>query len=761
MSGASLRHGLTIMALGFAAGMPSAAAARKPVAPPPPPPATNPNAQEWSLINLTPADVQSASGGASVKVAVLDGLTDCRHSEFAGNPRRCENQQIEGGRYRFYDNHGTHVAGTVAGAKYGVATGANILNYAVFDDRFYVATGDKLINAWRDASRRGATISNMSFGCSQLALCFSAAEVSAMAGSDLASMLFVKAAGNDGVDLVNESIGVSADVAKAAMARTMLVGSVDVSGTISSFSNRPGDNCFLPTGAAGCAEDLKWKHYFIVAPGRDIYSALPGEGYGYMSGTSMASPVVSGAAALLRARWPSLKPEDAALILFGTAKDLGAAGVDNVYGWGLLDVGNAFSAQGNVTVVRPDGSTTTVAGTSLTGSPTMSRLAGVLGDVTVYDKYGRDFGFAESGALQLRPSLYPGRQLVAGRLLAQGGQQDWSSSFFASTHTPRGFLVYGSPGEIARSPLSPDRHARIGVDLPFKNGVAQLRMTGASATRADFAHDPSLKPLSFFASTALLDRSLLGHALVRVSGKSSLTFYAARSTDPLSPELEGDGREPYRSAERQVRLLGRASGEHEQEKSSFGFGFWTRPDSRTVIGLNGSVMAQSGGWYDISFHVPGAEAATRIANVGLLASRRIGDWEASVAGEISHLRTSGNGLFRFTPTTMASGEARLQRSGLLFTGATSDKLTFALSVPPRALAGSLDLEHMARTEDGLGRAPVSLRYPLARMGAESPKLEAAYRLQRASGWSLGVAGGVDLMGDEPSREVVAQMRVAF
>jgi hypothetical protein len=40
----------------------------------------------------------------------------------------------------------------------------------------------------------------------------------------------------------------------------------------------------------------------------------------------------------------------------------------------------------------------------------------------------------------------------------------------------------------------------MGVDLPFKGGLAQLRLTGTTNTRTDFAYDPSLRPLGFFAS---------------------------------------------------------------------------------------------------------------------------------------------------------------------------------------------------------------------------------------------------------------------
>ena len=79
---------------------------------------------------------------------------------------------------------------------------------------------------------------------------------------------------------------------------------------------------------------------FIVAPGELILVSDGKGGVTRMSGTSFAAPLVAGAAALIQDRWPWLKekPRDVAHILLKSAKDLGAPGVDAVYGVGLLDV---------------------------------------------------------------------------------------------------------------------------------------------------------------------------------------------------------------------------------------------------------------------------------------------------------------------------------------------------------------------------------------------------------------------------------------
>ena len=717
-----------------------ASAARRPAPPP-----TGSNTDEWALIGLTPDLVASANGGSGVIVAVLDGLTDCTHADLSG---RCEAIRISGGRYRFYDSHGTHTAGTVASTKYGVAPSSRVINYGVFDDRAYVATGTKLIDAWRSAASKGATISSMSFGCTGLALCFTAEELRAMADPTLA-MLYVKAAGNDGVNLKNESIAITAQQAQAAMARTILVGSVELNSTISSYSNRPGEGCLLYSGATACSADLQWMNHFIVAPGSNIFSTLPGQSYGYMSGTSMATPIVAGAAALLQARWPTLKsaPESVARILFNSATDLGAPGVDPVYGWGLLHVGRAFQAQGNVTLVSPTGTSTVLTGTTATLSPTMAHLAAALAPVTVYDMHGRDYALGETHALRVRSDGNAIRQMLGRQLLGMGGQADWASSFFASKYAPQGFAMFSSPAEPNAYAFSPDRSLRMGVDMPFKGGVAQVRLTGASASRLDFAYDRTLRPLSFFASTNLLKSSLFGHALVSVSDNSRLSIYGttskAGSISAAAPDEPFFLRLADRNSTTRLALTGSPT---EQRQRGVGFGYWTQPDQRTVIGLNASFLRQDGGYYNLVSDLPAFSKPTRMLNLGAAASRMIGSWEASASGELTHLRTGASrDMLSVTPANIVSAELRLRKAGIAFgQPGLSDSLGVALVMPPRAVSGALTVDYMTRTSDGLGRMAANYRYPLSKIGADPVKVEAAYRLSGGTSWSLAVSGGLNL-----------------
>lgn len=91
----------------------------------------------------------------------------------------------------------------------------------------------------------------------------------------------------------------------------------------------------------------------VVAPGTSVRSAIRGGGYGTMSGTSMASPHVAGAIALLKQAFPYLTGQQIKYALYNTAVDLGDFGEDNTYGKGLIDVFAAFLYLANRDSIPP------------------------------------------------------------------------------------------------------------------------------------------------------------------------------------------------------------------------------------------------------------------------------------------------------------------------------------------------------------------------------------------------------------------------
>lgn len=722
-------------------------------------PTSNPNADEWSLINLTPTIVDSANGGAGVIIGLYDGLTDCRDADIAG---RCGNLIFAGGTYKFYGNHGTHTAGTIAGSRFGVATRSTIIDYAVFDDRGYVATGSRLSDSWVNAANRGASIASMSFGCAGMALCFSANEVRAMAGSALAGTLFVKAAGNDGRSLANESISVTPAQAQTALSRLILVGSVNNARTISTFSNRPGEGCLLTSGQTACTSTTQWKYRFIVAPGEYIYATLPGNAYGYMSGTSMATPIVAATAALLESRWPSLKaqPSVVADILFNSATDLGAPGVDAIYGRGLLNVTRAFQNYGTTRVVSPTGASLTVSGGSVTTSGTLAKSGTLLAGVTAYDAYGRDYRLDQVSNFTLRRSVLSMFGIDTSPLARMGRQAQWAAAFFDGGASVQTFASFGPQTGAISDRLGLDRSLRAGVDVPFAAGSLQLRITGEAGARNDFANDPALRPMSFFASSDLLSQS----ALVNLSmnaGAGRLTLFGAASTGGYL------GQSPYESllAQPYMRNIEQggtlAFGGSARRQASIGVGYWTRPDSRTVVGFSASAMAQRHAFYDLASTLAAFDHPAWVFNFGVAASRTYGDWDVFGAAEVSSLNApESEGPVRFTDGALVSGEVGLRRSNLFARGETSDTFSVVVRALPRAISGRMELDYLSPTADGLGTVAVSNRTPLAQITGRTVRLETSYDLRRGDLWSLGVAAGADLE-QAGEYQVMTQMRMRF
>ncbi|MBM3317652.1 MAG: S8 family serine peptidase [Candidatus Eisenbacteria bacterium] len=146
-------------------------------------------------------------------------------------------------------------------------------------------------------------------------------------------------AGNEGPS--STTIGSPADRATT-LTNCFAVGAVDATNysypwPIAGFSSRGPTGCNVPP-------DRKIKPE-VVAPGVDVYSSVPGGGYnGTYDGTSMAGPHVAGVAALMREANPDLDVDTIKEIIMATAVDLGVAGEENTYGWGMIDAYEAVLA---------------------------------------------------------------------------------------------------------------------------------------------------------------------------------------------------------------------------------------------------------------------------------------------------------------------------------------------------------------------------------------------------------------------------------
>lgn len=102
--------------------------------------------------------------------------------------------------------------------------------------------------------------------------------------------------------------------------------------------------CISMTDSAGNIVSKHGPHIDFAAPGWSVTSTTTNSGYDVDSGTSFSTPLVAGVAAVLFSINPEFTPADAEDLLRRTAADMGPAGRDQYYGWGLIDFGAAVQA---------------------------------------------------------------------------------------------------------------------------------------------------------------------------------------------------------------------------------------------------------------------------------------------------------------------------------------------------------------------------------------------------------------------------------
>jgi subtilisin family serine protease len=304
---------------------------------------------DWGVDRIDADKVWGSYTGEGVDVAIIDTGIDMEHQDL----NVVDGVTFVDGTTNFDDDngHGTHCAGIVAALDngYGVIGvapdadlyGVKVLNYKGSGYATDVAAGI----LW--AADYPVDIISMSLGSDGSSIDIENACIDA----ESAGVLIVAAAGNDYRNLRRDTVDYPAKYDSV----------IAVAAT-----NEADERAYF--SSTGPAVEL-------AAPGFEIYSTYKDDGYETLSGTSMATPMVAGVAALVMEAEPGLDNEDVRERLQTTAEDLGAIGYDIEFGYGLVDAEKAVgevTPSPNTAPVAYDQSVMTVEGTAvaitLTGS---------------------------------------------------------------------------------------------------------------------------------------------------------------------------------------------------------------------------------------------------------------------------------------------------------------------------------------------------------------------------------------------------------
>ena len=273
---------------------------------------------DWGLKLLGIPPLWKETQGEGIKVCVLDTGIALEHPDL--QPAILEASDFTHSPSAAYDaqGHGTHVSGIIAARRnahgiVGVAPQSKIIAAKVLNDEG-AGTSKDIVAGIHWAIASGADILSMSLGSPEPDEEIHQALLLAISKG----IFVITAAGNEGPDL--DTVGYP-----AGFPEMVAVGSIDRRKRLSQFSSRG-------------------RQVDVVAPGDEITSCYPARSYATLSGTSMATPFVSGVVALALAKHRKIggktalrTQQDLIEHLGRTSVDAGLAGFDPLYGYGIVN----------------------------------------------------------------------------------------------------------------------------------------------------------------------------------------------------------------------------------------------------------------------------------------------------------------------------------------------------------------------------------------------------------------------------------------
>ena len=262
------------------------------------------------------------TGNPNIVVAICDtgiriGHTDLRANRYEGYNVTAARWETAGGAINDVNGHGTNCTGCAAGngnngiGGSGVGWNLGHRMMRVTDLATGSASLSNLTTAARVAVDRGDKVASVSYSGVNSATVFTTGTYVRSKNS-----MLVWAAGNETATLTGNR---NDDV--------LIVGASDQNDLLATFSNR------------GSLVDF-------VAPGVSIFttSNAGDTSYAAVSGTSFACPITAGLCGLIWSRNPTLTPAQVESIIRGSCRDLGTAGLDDLYGYGRIDAAAAIAA---------------------------------------------------------------------------------------------------------------------------------------------------------------------------------------------------------------------------------------------------------------------------------------------------------------------------------------------------------------------------------------------------------------------------------
>ena len=407
--------------------------------------------------------------GAGSTILIMDTGIDVNHPEFAGKIKYSVDYTNTGIQDKV--GHGTHVAG-IAAAKldsvgmYGVAPGADLAvakitnttstNYAnaqkalawaqqyqdivvanLSSSTNYDATFLKGVTKLADGTYYNATYFNALKARGYTNAYYNGESPDAWAKVLGPEMVLVIAAGNQNNAFVSNP-GIFATTTDA-NGNLLLGGRVIIAGNYNTTTNQvngalAGTMCRMVVNNL-CTDRYRASDFYLLAPGVAIDSTYLGGTYRSMSGTSMAAPAISGAAAVVHQLWPYMKGDQIVQLLLKTAnKNLPNYNVAT-HGQGLLDLDRATQPVGTLSI-----STTGRTGTAKPVSGALavnglsSSVTAKLASVSAVDEYQRDYQINMSG-------MTTNRMIEPVSYVPHAMGQGWSSRYVGELASVNGVTV--------------------------------------------------------------------------------------------------------------------------------------------------------------------------------------------------------------------------------------------------------------------------------------------------------------------------------